>query len=361
MFLYFVLCGVRTGCPLSATLFLLCMNPFLELINWLADGPKLARTCVCADDIGSSLRQLMDLKILHGIFQLAARTSGMFLKPAKCFLAVTAVDLNTDVVHAIKQWLLVNIPDWADFQIVAAGKYLGVWLGKDGDTRTWAIPSEKYLERSAEIAVGQAPALPSIIRYNQRAVSVFAYILQVFPVPENLASLEQRCVHKMLKLPPNCMSRKLMHSFHDFCDVIPTSVISWCRAAMYRFAFSNCAFLLKLRSEVVSIVGDNISVLDFCGSGMPHGGKSHPPLLESLCNALTLSGDHVTYMNAVHHSGMRSWFHRNASLAQSTSSHPDNLVDDSSPGVVSSIQSKIYRVFCEVERCHDVPQECVTS
>ena len=57
-----MLCGVRTGCPLSATLLLLCMNPFVDIINWLADGPKIAKTCLCADDIGSALKSLRDLK-----------------------------------------------------------------------------------------------------------------------------------------------------------------------------------------------------------------------------------------------------------------------------------------------------------
>ena len=58
--LFHVLAGVRTGCPLSANLFLLGFNPFVYLINYMSDGPKVSRTCICADDVGSCLRALHD-------------------------------------------------------------------------------------------------------------------------------------------------------------------------------------------------------------------------------------------------------------------------------------------------------------
>ena len=57
-FLFLVLAGVRTGCPLSATLFLLAMNPFLALIHPLSDASKVSYSCLCADDIGSALRAM---------------------------------------------------------------------------------------------------------------------------------------------------------------------------------------------------------------------------------------------------------------------------------------------------------------
>ena len=54
--LFHALAGVRTGCPLSADLFWLEFNPFVFLINYLSDGPKVSRTCICADDVGSCLK-----------------------------------------------------------------------------------------------------------------------------------------------------------------------------------------------------------------------------------------------------------------------------------------------------------------
>ena len=84
-FLFHVFAGVRTGCPLSATLFLIALNQFLDLFEWLSDGPKLSASCMCADDIGSALRALKHLKIQHSIFRFCAKVSAMELKPSKCF------------------------------------------------------------------------------------------------------------------------------------------------------------------------------------------------------------------------------------------------------------------------------------
>ena len=47
-FLFEVLCGVRTGCPLSSILFLLCVNPFVDLVIRRCDAPKLSVTRICA-------------------------------------------------------------------------------------------------------------------------------------------------------------------------------------------------------------------------------------------------------------------------------------------------------------------------
>ena len=178
-----MLAGVRTGCPMSATLFLLALNSFVDLLNWLSDGPKLSRTVLCADDVGSALRKLEALKIQHSIFSLAQRVAGMHLKPTKCFLVVTAVALTEEIAAAIKAWLASNIPDWKDFHIVDTGKYLGIWLGKHAAQKTWEAPTRKYKQRVLEVFEGNAPSLPSVLLYNERVLPVFSYIAQVFHPP----------------------------------------------------------------------------------------------------------------------------------------------------------------------------------
>ena len=203
-FLFRILAGVRTGCPLSATLFVLSLNPFLELINWLSDGPKISKTCVCADDVGSALRSLQGLRTLHSVLKLAEQVAGLHLKPSKCFLVVSAVQLSQDVIQGIKGWLADKIPEWKDFAVVDTGKYLGIWLGVRAGEMTWKAPTRKYGERILEIYEGGASALPSILRYNERALPVFSFIAQIFPPHEsvNISSLEQRGIHKILHLPP---------------------------------------------------------------------------------------------------------------------------------------------------------------
>ena len=69
-FLFEVLCGVKTGCPLSSILFLLCVNPFIDLVVQRCDAPKLSVTRTCADDFGSALRCLSVLQTQAKVFSL---------------------------------------------------------------------------------------------------------------------------------------------------------------------------------------------------------------------------------------------------------------------------------------------------
>ena len=100
-------------------------------------------------------------------------------------------------------------------------------MERGGLELTWDPPCRKYIDRAIEVANGGAPALPSIIRYNERAASVFSYVSQMFCPPASMEALEQRGVHKMLHMPPNSMSRHLMHSMQPFSTVAPTSVRAW--------------------------------------------------------------------------------------------------------------------------------------
>jgi hypothetical protein len=98
-FLFFVLCGVRTGCPLSSLLFILCINPFIHLLMTLSDIPGFSVTRVCADDFGSAMKSLYTLRTHASVFSLASRVAGLCLKPGKCVLIVTRVPLEEDIVN----------------------------------------------------------------------------------------------------------------------------------------------------------------------------------------------------------------------------------------------------------------------
>ena len=161
------------------------------------------------------------------IWEIAAKVAGLALKPSKCFVVVTCVPLTPAVKQAISNWIRIEIPAWKNMQIVDNGKYLGVFLGVGGVKKTFKSCEEKYLSRCFDISLGVATALPTIVRYNERAVPVFGYVAQVLLHPDipRLKRLEQRGIHKILKLPPNCMSQKLPHSFGEFCPFNPRPIL----------------------------------------------------------------------------------------------------------------------------------------
>ena len=162
------------------------------------------------------------------IWKIASRVAGLVLKPSKCFLVVSCVPLTPFVKQAISHWLSVEIPAWKNMQIVVNGKYLGVYLGVGGSEKTFEVCEEKYLSRCFDISLSVASALPTIVRYNERAVPVFSYASQVLLHPDvpRLKRLEQRGIHKILKLPPNCMKQKLIYYFGEFCPLSPTPILA---------------------------------------------------------------------------------------------------------------------------------------
>ena len=90
-------------------------------------------------------------------------------------------------------------------QIVDSGKYLGVYLGVGGCEKTFSACEQKYLSRCFDNCLSVASALLTIARYIERAVPVLSYVSQVLLHPDipRLKRLEQRGVHKVLKLPPD--------------------------------------------------------------------------------------------------------------------------------------------------------------
>ena len=139
-FLFEILGGVKTGCPLSSILFLLGVNPFIDLFLWLSDGPKCSVTRICADDFGSALKCLSSLRTQASIFRVAAKYAGLILKPVKCVLLVTACELSGHLITSIRNWLGINVPEFKDIIIASSGNFLGWTLGRQSATLSWEAP-----------------------------------------------------------------------------------------------------------------------------------------------------------------------------------------------------------------------------
>ena len=110
---------------MSSILFLLCVNTMIDLFRLLSDNPGFSATRVCADDFGSALQSLYRIKCQASIFKLAGAVAGLFLKPAKCVIIVSCVELSDELEAAIRLWLTNNVPEFENFIVASAGKYLG--------------------------------------------------------------------------------------------------------------------------------------------------------------------------------------------------------------------------------------------
>ena len=292
--LFAILRGVKTGCPLSSILFLLGVNPIVELFIIISDGPKLSVTRVCADDFGSSIKHLFVLKRQASIFGIAAKACGLHLKPVKCVLIFSGIDVDESFIEAVRSWLRENIPEFAEFVITSAGKYLGWILGRNSDALSFAEPIAKYNKRVLEIVDARAPSTVAFLKYNERVAPVLSYVAQ-FAIPPfdlDIGRIEYQAIHKILRLPPQSMSFALTHRLEDFCAVAPIALEDYCLAVMYRFAYSERVYLANLAVTVQKLIGDSNTCEAFERLIIPDAGLNSPPILQSLFNALDLSGSH---------------------------------------------------------------------
>ena len=121
-FLFHVLSGVLTGCPLSSVLFNFCIDPLLWLFSTLIVEPKLGLTLACAYNIAATLRRLSSLKDIAKCFDLFERVSGLLLHLKKCVIVLLSVECSEPNVNLVRLWLKEHIPKWANFSIASHGK-----------------------------------------------------------------------------------------------------------------------------------------------------------------------------------------------------------------------------------------------
>ena len=101
-----------------------------------------------------------------------------------------------------------NVPEWSQFKILAAAKYLGMFMG--AGAKQWIAAVANISDRVRCIAACRAPPSVAMRMYNPRALSVAGYLAQPQPLPEALSKRETFFTHAILHLPQNTFSLKAL-------------------------------------------------------------------------------------------------------------------------------------------------------
>ena len=170
------------------------------------------------------------------------KASGLTLKPSKCILIPLACDTSSVNIDRILGWLRANIPEWSHMNIKNMGKYLGVVIGPGvlPDTN-WESPSQKFQERTAQVAASGLPASLIPYQYMSKALSVLGYIGQMHRPPARFRSFELRIATKLLGFATNSLTTRVAYNLGHFGGpslARPSTYLHACRARACLKTFS---------------------------------------------------------------------------------------------------------------------------
>jgi len=190
----------------------------------------------CADDIGAALADIKYLSVLYPIFCQARVLAGLTLKPIKCVLVPLSAPLTRASKYDIQKWLERKIPEWVNFNLKGAGKYLGFLIGPEAGASQWEAPICKFMLRAQEINAGHFPINVSAHLYNSRAVSVLGYKAQLVPPPASFAPKERAALHLVTHFATNSLTHGGFFHLHLVGSPRITCASVTCSAALLRTA-----------------------------------------------------------------------------------------------------------------------------
>ena len=251
--------GVRQGCPLSGSLFVLALDPFMRMLHHVLQCPRLVIRGYFDDLAVGFFDILRQLQRCLEVFSLIESIAGLALNPRK----VVVVPLHAECIAPItwKNDFHRLVPAAARFTIQYYAKYLGVMLGPSAPERRWEHAASMIIKEAQEIRKLGAGIQNSIALFNSRALSKLGFPAQFF-IPDQVV---RRGIHRSLQI----LHASPWHSIPDGLLINATEVGLTCQvrnpeaymlACRYRAAFSTARSLLANLACLASL-NDNEELL----------------------------------------------------------------------------------------------------
>ena len=196
------LSGVLQGCPASAMLFNLALDPSLAAFERCLEFGKKGIVRVCAGDVCFALQRLAHLPLLFPIYSAAEKLAGLKLKPPKCKV-VPCVKITPETLIAVREWVSEHIPDWNEFEVTGAAELLGFFVGPWMSSHTWVKPMRKFRKRVFDIKIAGAATIFNAFDYNSRVLPVLSYVSQLVPLPLCFSFEQRVAFHTIYHVPFN--------------------------------------------------------------------------------------------------------------------------------------------------------------
>ena len=206
MFAFVALAGVRQGCPLSSTIFVIVTDCICNALIWRLGPGSLLR--MYADDICISYRDFfLHAARIARTFDVIGQISCLYLNGKKCVI-VPVGKLTIDFVRA---WVKVNVTLWRDFKVCSCAKYLGFLIGPGAGNQDWVRVLDKIRQTSKFIRGLGLPKLFAFSLFQMFGVSQIQFVAQLRVPPKSIDGVDVSVVRDLIGGPglwaPCCLFR----------------------------------------------------------------------------------------------------------------------------------------------------------
>ena len=228
-----ILAGVLQGCPLSATLFVLAMQPFIDFVSSRLRPSEAIFGC--ADDLLAVVSCLESWIVLQKAFDYFEAISGLTLNVKKMYTIPLCLKPCGDSLLQFAS-MLDSHRLFKGINPCLSLKYLGFILGPRSASFKWTKVISKFRRRAQDIAASQTASSLLAVAYTSRVLPVLSYISQLEDFPPELASVERNVLHKIFKMIPGTFTDRALLNTHQLGLHFLPSLEIYCFCARYRTA-----------------------------------------------------------------------------------------------------------------------------
>ena len=249
--------GVKTGGPASGTIFVLCIDPFLRMLQAQRGPRDIGRSF--ADDIGYVI---FDIKITLPkfviCFRLFGEVSNIQLKIKKTII----VPLWTGDLGMAKHIIRHIAPEWDGACVGLHAKYLGMQLGPRSADIIWTAALDKYVARVQAARATGAGFLTSVLEYNIMCVTTLSYVGQFCIVEPRVLAAEAKMLQRLTGCPRYTFSKEALWCLNSMGMMRSFDSVKVCNiAAMVRTAIGTSTTFAHMKSLLDNALNDDDNLM----------------------------------------------------------------------------------------------------